>query len=248
MNLKQIAIYTVGRSPALTHARKALGAYTTEDPANATHLLLPVPSFEPDGTLKGGFSPEEILESLPPDITIIGGNLRHPFPGAYKTVDLLKDPFYTAQNAALTAHCALGLILTALPAALPGQQAMVIGYGRIGKCLSRLLQNLGADVTVAARKVEDRALAEALGFGSTIPGAWDPGKYRLIVNTVPAPVLDEQECRVDAFLLDLASVRGISGNRVHWARGLPGICVPETSGQLIACRALELIFEKEASQ
>ena len=248
MHLKPIAIYTAGRSPALDHARQALAPYLAKDPCVATHLLLPVPSFEPDGTVKGGFCTEEILQTLPPAVTVIGGNLNHPALDAYKTVDLLKDPFYTAQNAAITAHCALGLILSSLPVSLPEQPALVIGYGRIGKCLARLLRDLGASVTVAARKASDRALVEALGFDSTTPGQWIPGKYRLIVNTVPAPVLDETESAPDALLLDLASVRGITGDRVRWARGLPGICFPETSGKLIARRVLELICEKEATQ
>ena len=246
MCLKQIVICTAGRSPALAHARQVLTPYLTDDPGTATHLLLPVPTFEPGGTVKGGFCLDEILQTLPPDVIVIGGNLNHPALENRQTVDLLKDPFYTAQNAAVTAHCALGLILTSLPVTLPGQPVLVIGFGRIGKCTALLLHNLGAAVTVAARKDPDRAMAQALGYAQTAPGQWDPGQYRIIVNTVPAPVLDEEECAPNALLLDLASVRGITGQRVRWARGLPGICVPETSGSLIAQRTLELIMEKEA--
>ena len=246
MYLKPTAIFTAGRSPALAHARQALAPYLTDDPSAATHLLLPVPSLEPGGAVKGGFDLDELLRSLPPDITVIGGNLSHPSLAQYRTLDLLKDPFYTARNAAVTAHCALGLILTALPVTLPGQPALVIGFGRIGKCLTQLLKDLGAAVTVAARKDTDRAMAEALGFDSAAPSQWAPEQYRVIINTVPAPILDEGECDPDALLLDLASVRGITGSRVRWARGLPGICVPETSGKLIARSALNLISEKEA--
>lgn len=241
MYVKPISIYTAGCSPALTFARTALEKYLASDPADATQLLLPVPSFDPNGTIKSGIVPEELLSQCNTQITVIGGNLSHPALEGYSTVDLLKDPFYVAQNARITAHCALGLILSALPVTLTGQEVLVIGAGRIGKCMASLLKALGADVTVAARKATDRAMAEALGFRSAVPGCWDPAKYRLIINTVPAPVLDAADCSRDAMLLDLASSRGITGEHVQWARGLPGICAPETSGNLIAQSVLRLI-------
>ena len=34
--------------------------------------------------------------------------------------------------------------------------------------------------------------------------------------------------------IDLASAKGIAGDDVIWARGLPGIHAPESSGRLIA--------------
>lgn len=247
MYLKPFSIYVAGCSPALAHARATLNPHLATDSGTATHLLLPVPSFEPGGNVKGGIPLEDILSQLDPDVTVVGGNLNHPALEGYQTVDLLKDPFYVTENAAITAHCALGLILTSLPVTLPGQEVLVIGYGRIGKCLAALLKYLGAAVTVAARKETDRAMAQALGYQSTAPGSWEPEKYRVIVNTVPAPVLDSGGCAPDALLLDLASVRGITGDRVNWARGLPGVCVPETSGQLIAKTVLRLIFGKESS-
>lgn len=246
MYLKPISVFTAGCSPALAHAAAALGTYHTKLPgSHVTHLLLPVPSFEPGGMVKGGLLLEDILSQLPPNVAVIGGNLGHPALEGYEVIDLLKDPFYVARNAAITAHCALGLILTGLPVTLPGQEVLVIGWGRIGKCMAELLKGLGTSVTVAARKDADRAMAEALGFLSTAPGDWEPGKYRVVVNTVPAPVLDASECAPDALLLDLASVRGITGDRVNWARGLPGVCVPETSGKLIAETVLRLISGKE---
>ena len=245
--MKPISIFTAGCSPALGWAAGYLAPHLTAESSSATHLLLPVPSFEPDGNVKGGTPPEDILAMLPEDVTVLGGNLNHPALAGHKTIDLLQDPFYVTENAAITAHCALGLILTGLPVILPGQEVLVIGFGRIGKCMAKLMQDLDAAVTVAARKETDRALAEALGFCSITPGKWATEQYRVIVNTVPAPVLDAGQCAPDALLLDLASVRGITGDRVNWARGLPGICAPETSGKLIAKTVLRLIFGKEST-
>ena len=44
--------------------------------------------------------------------------------------------------------------------------------------------------------------------------------------------------------MDLASKKGIAGNDVIWARGLPGIHAPEESGALIARTILDLLKEE----
>ena len=90
-------------------------------------------------------------------------------------------------------------------------------------------------------------MAVALGYESTVPGCWSPGKYRIVINTVPAPVLRSADCHPNALLLDLASTRGITGDGVNWALRLPGVCAPETTGRLIARTVLRLISEKEAT-
>ena len=54
-------IYLSGYTPALAFAAKELtarGFAPTADLTSATHLLLPVPSFDTDGTIKGGGKPD----------------------------------------------------------------------------------------------------------------------------------------------------------------------------------------------
>lgn len=236
---------------ATGEALKARGYGVVDRPCDSvTHLLLPVPSFEPDGSIKGGGDFEALLSRLPANITILGGFLPPNKLQNYRYLDLLKDPAYLAENAAITAHCALGLAMEKLPITLQGCPVLVIGWGRIGKGLTRLLRALEADVTVAARKEEDRAMANALGYRTKIPALLDQdlNNYRLIFNTVPAPVLSEEQvahCRSNCLKIDLASQLGIWGDDVLWARGLPGKDAPESSGKLIAKTAIRLIGRKE---
>ena len=218
----------------------------------ATHLLLPVPSFDTDGSVKGGESLSDLLSQLSGDVTVIGGGLCHPALAGHPTADLLQDPFYTAQNAAITAHCAIGLAMEHLPVTLDECPVLVIGWGRIGKCLSQLLKGLHAEVTVAARKDSDRQMAYALGYQAEaiqhLHRTLD--RYRLIFNTVPAPVLSQELvslCRADCVKIDLASVPGIAGRDVLWARGLPGKNAPESSGKLIAQAVIRLLSGEETS-
>ena len=238
--------YTAGYTTALSYAVNYLKAHNytiLSQPEGATHLLLPVPSFGTDGRIKGGGEIEILLQRLPKDITILGGNLDRPELAAYHTIDFLKDSMYLAENAMITAHCALKLAMTKLPIILQGCPVLVVGWGRIGKCLAKLLQNIGACVTVAARKETDRAMLRALGYNTIDTAKLDTSDYRVIFNTVPVMIC--QESPGFGLKIDLASTLGMGSQDVIWARGLPNSDAPESSGILIARTALRLSAEKE---
>jgi len=249
-------ICTAGSTAALRIAARNLhqrGFTVVDTPASdVTHLLLPVPSFEPDGRIKGGGVLEHLLADLPEDITIVGGNLQHPALASYNTVDLLQDHRYIAENAAITADCAIRIAGRELPRVFAGCPVLVIGWGRIGQCLAAQLRAMGAQVSVAARKDSQRALLRALGYGaedSTRLGC-SLMRYRVIFNTVPAVVITQaqaEHCQSGCIKIDLASVQGICGKDVLWARGLPGKDAPESSGLLIAGTVVRLISGQEVA-
>lgn len=220
-------------------------------PSNdVTHLILPIPSVQPDGNLVGRSNISAILDVLPKTVTIIGGNLPAWIQKEYHTLDLLQHEGYLARNAAITAECAVRIAAKELPRSLTGCQILILGWGRIGKCLSNLLYNAGAEVTVAARNTADRAMAEALGYTTSDYHSLsnDLHNYRIIFNTVPFMVLSDTQassCRSDCLKIDLASMPGIGGSGVIWARGLPGKMMPEASGLLIAKTVLENSISKE---
>ena len=242
---------SAGHSAALQYAISALTAagcrFVDTKDTSAKYLLLPVPSFSSDGKLTGGGDLTEILPELPKDITVIGGNLKHPALTGYKCLDLLQDPVYVSKNANITAHCAIKQAMQALPITLQDCPVAIIGWGRIGKCLGRLLRQLGANVSIAARKETDRAMIEALGYHSeTIP--LSNAHYRVVFNTAPEMVLPKEECAKlphNCLKIDLASIRGIEDEATLWARGLPSKDTPESSGTLIAQRILALVAGKE---
>ena len=189
----------------------------------STHWLLPVPSKNAVDT--------------PPGVTVIGGNLAVP------GIDLLKDPFYLADNAAITARCALKLI----GKKLNGLPVLVLGWGRIGKCLGKFLAEAGAEVTIAARKEADVAMVQALGHGGIFLHEAPPllAQFDTVINTIPAMVLSASGCRKDCVLLELASQPGMAGGNIIDGRGLPGKYAPEESGRLIARTILRLCEEEE---
>ena len=224
--MDKMNIYIVPGNVATEQARRFLReagvAVTSSLCPKATHWLLPVPT--------------KLKVDAPPGVTVIGGNLAVP------GMDLLKDPFYLAENAAITARCAIKLIgkeLKDLP-------VLVLGWGRIGKCLGKFLAEAGVEVTIAARNESDVAMVQALGYEGIFlheaPALLS--RFDAVINTIPAMVLSTSGCRRDCVLLELASQPGMAGDNIIDGRGLPGKYAPEESGRLIARTILRLCEEE----
>lgn len=230
---------TAGHTPALAYAIDRLqqaGVPFAATP-HASHLLLPVPAFSADGNLVGG-TLDDLQRKLHENIIVIGGRLTHPALAPYTKIDLLENPDYVSGNAAITAHCAIKEALSRMDITFAGCPVLIVGWGRIGKCLGRLLRGLDAHVTIAARKHSDRAIAQALGYKALDIQTIDPDLYQVIFNTVPAPVLSQG---TQALNIELASTTGIAGDNVIIARGLPAKDAPRSSGKLIADTVIQLL-------
>ena len=244
-------IFAAGSTAAARYAAdclKRLGLPVADSPdRNVRYLLLDAPAFGPTGLLRSGESVEKILNLLPADILVCGGNLHHRALEGYETVDFLQDESYLCENAYITAECALDVALPCLKRTIRRCPILIVGWGRIGKCLAGILGSLGADVTVAARNPKDRSMAHALGFHvldmESLPD--NLRRFRLLYNTVPAPVLSREQsaqCHEDCIKIELASSNGIEDDEVIIARGLPGIHMPESSGKLIADTFIRLCY------
>lgn len=241
-------LYPIGITDSSRHAATVLeqsGFALTDHPTpEISHLLLDVPSFDPTGQLLDGSDLEHLLRMLPKSITIIGGNLDRDFLNSYQKIDLLKDAHYLARNAAITAECALQTAAPYLKAVYADSPALILGWGRIGKCLARLLSALGCPVTVAARKESDRAMLEALGYNAVdFPQVHNVLKQcTVLFNTVPDLPADNNFTipQKNCIAIDLASFPGMQKENVIVARGLPGKYAPESSGKLIAESILRL--------
>lgn len=237
--MQSICIYPLGVTPACRFAWEQLaraGLFVVDHPRpELTHIMLDAPSFLPSGKLRGGGDLEAILTMVPEDITVIGGKLNHPALDGYRKIDLLRSEEYLAKNASITADCALRLAAPLLSCTFHDCPTVIFGWGRIGKCLGRLLKAMGTPITVAARKEEDLGLLRALGYqavGYPEVQALLP-ETRLLFNTVPCRIQD-WDVPESCIQIDLASEPGLLGDQVLYARGLPGLHAPESAGRLMA--------------
>ena len=200
---------------------------------------------------------EETADQLPRGQKIVCGMTDAAFDKlaekrGWKLLRVLTDEAYTQENAKLTAEGALFTAVARMNRALRGAQCLVIGYGRIGKALTGLLQSLGAGVTVAARREESRKEAGK----NSVSISYMPhilSRMDVIFNTVPAPVLGEKELRhvkPQCVMIDLASAPyGIDmdaaealGLNAFLESGLPGRYCP-----LSAAETLLNYMEREGS-
>ena len=125
-------------------------------------------------------------------------------------LDIMKDETYMEDVAYLTAEGALAAAMMETPHTIRGASCMVIGWGRIGRALTRLLAGMGARVTVLSRR--SAASDEIINAGArpeptemaaeTLPG------HSVVFSTPPAMVLDAHALKYadkNAALIDLAS-------------------------------------------
>lgn len=171
---------------------------------------------------------------------------------AGEVFDYAAQESFILQNAVLTAEGAIGILLNDYEGSIRDCAVLVTGYGRIGKVLSRYLQALDARVSVAARGLADRRLARESGLIAVDYPQIDYSDYRVIVNTVPALVLDQKALKAmrgDVFIVDLASLPGgvddlyageLDLTCIH-ALSLPGKTAPLAAGTIIKDTIISLL-------
>jgi len=223
-------------------------------------VILPTPMLSA-GLLHAPFgsmpvSWETLLHALPRRIPIFGGSIGDSVitecaaRGIYLT-DLLSMEALAIKNAALTAMCAVQVILREIPFTLAQQPVLILGAGRIGKLLGLKLKALGAEVTVSSRREEDKAWCAALGLTPADTSALDPllPHCRLLINTIPAQVLSQSRLALlpkETLLFELASRPGgfPSGQdtpTVIPCGGLPGKYAPQSAAVAIAETIYQLL-------
>ena len=163
---------------------------------------------------------------------------------------------FAINNAVPTAEGAIEIAMKETKKTINGSRCLVSGYGRIGKVLAKMLNGLGADVTISARKAEDLAFIKLLGYNPILTSQiQNTGPYDIIFNTIPALVFDIKtlvHSAKDALIIDLASLPGgvdfnaaqrLKINTIH-ALALPGKVAPYTAGEIIKNTVYNMIKEE----
>lgn len=235
----------------------------------AAVVMLPVPALRGD-CLQLPFSADrlplaELISALTesrPLRLVIGGKLPAELSevllsAGIASYDLCEDDTFNLLNAVPTAEGALAIAMSHTPVTIADSRIGVLGYGRIGRYLCRLLTALGASVVVAARKERDRTEAELSGCQvcdfAALPSV--APSFDLLCNTVPATVVTDEVLAAlnpAACILDLASKPGgvdtVAALRrerqVISALSLPGKVAPVTAGRIIARCVLDLLAKE----
>jgi len=237
------------------------------DALAADVIILPLPVSRDGSHLNTSFASEqpllsEIWRQIGAGRTVLAGNVSKSIRQAAAEYGLQLTDYYEREelqirNAVTTAEGALQCAMAQQQRCLCCRKCLVIGFGRIGKVLAHRLRGLQAEVTVSARKQEDLAWIEAMGYGEaeTEEAVRKLDEFEIIFNTVPALLLGEQELsRVskDTVLIDLASEPGGTdfaaaerlGVSAVWARGLPGKTAPQSAAEDIGRTIFHILEER----
>lgn len=230
-------------------------------------VILPLPVTVGEEILNTPLSDQKIpihtvLDALHPQQIICAGRVstavkRQAERRGLTLLDYFAREELAIKNAVPTAEGAIQIAMQELPTTLFGTRVLVIGYGRLGKLTAHRLKGLGARVTVSARNYADLAWIEAYGYWSEHTDQLDGwlGGYQLVINTVPALVLDAVRLRdldTGALVIDLASLPGgvdmraatELGVKVIRALSLPGKVAPVTSGGIIRDTIYHMLQER----
>ncbi len=207
----------------------------------------------------------ELIEALPSDCNVLAGKIPPMIKDYFKSCgvtyfDYFDNNEYVWRNADITAEGAVSILMNELDISISDSNILVCGYGRIGKCLSQKLNALGAAVTVAARREDDRLLASFCGKNDvdsidfTRNGLFDLSKkYDAIINTVPSRIFDSSSMKIykDKLFIELAS-QPYGGEpeflkkhckKYILASGIPGKYAPKSAANAVFC-SLRFLIEK----
>lgn len=203
----------------------------------------------------------EVVQSMPRDAVLLAGRIGEPFrhlltSHGIRFADYFLREELTVRNSIPTAEGALQIAMEELPVTLHDSRSLVLGFGRIGKVLAKMLHGIGSDVTCSARRHRDKAWIDCMGYRAADTGHLLPDieQFDVIFNTVPAEILTAEVLRGvrrDCLIIDLASKPGgvdfaaakDLGLRVIWALSLPGKVAPDTAGRLIGETIVNILEE-----
>ncbi|MEL7606502.1 MAG: dipicolinate synthase subunit DpsA [Sedimentibacter saalensis] len=173
-----------------------------------------------------------------------------------KSADYFKREEMQILNAIPTAEGAIQIAMEETPVTIHNSNVIVLGYGRIGRVLSKMLYGIGANVHVSARKYSDLAWIKNYGYISVHTKdlkTYLP-KMNVVFNTIPQMILNKELLKsidINCLIIDLASkpggvdfeaakemeIKAIS------ALGIPGKAAPITAAMVIKDTIYNIIEE-----
>ncbi len=123
----------------------------------------------------------------------------------------MKDEKFQAVNSRLTAEGALMLMIEHSVKSIADCNVLVIGFGRMGAAIAKLLDRLGVSLDIATNSSPRPAYAFA---NNVVPSRnFDFSAYDVVINTVPLAIVNDADLmsmNKDAVYIDLASAAAIN--------------------------------------
>lgn len=233
--------------------------------SDADVVIFPVPPIKENGIINAPFS-KEIMSFTEELADVLAGKtvfcpmkekvvLHCPQFEKVECKDYFKREDFTLLNAYITAEGALQVLLNSFEGAVIDSKILICGFGRIGKCLAKILKDLNADVYVSARKPQDFAKITINGYKPLHTEKIKEVKgFDVVFNTVPSLIFTEkilENTDKNTLFIDLASLPGgidksvaksLDIDVIH-ALALPGKTAPKKAGEIIKDTIVKMLKE-----
>lgn len=233
---------------------------------NCDVVIGPLPCSNDNETLNAPFHPEkiyinEIFKMMKKSQLFIGGRISEKVAHLAQAfnvycIDILEREEMAILNAIPTAEGAIQIAMEEMPITLHDSKTLILGFGRIGKILAKMLSGLGANVYVEARKYSDIAWIKSYSYKPVFLNELDKyvSEVDVIFNTIPHIILDTdnlEKISNECLIIDLASKPGgvnfekakMLGLKVIWALSLPGKVAPVTAAKIIKETVYNILME-----
>ena len=238
--------------------------------SEAEYIIGPIPCAH-SGLLNapfhnGSVSVEDFFRLIKPSQTLLAGYMKSEIMAladkyGIRAIDMLAREELLVLNAIPTAEGAIKIAIEETDITLHNSNMLVIGYGRIGTVLCKMLRGMGARVMAVVNSGHKAALANSCGHGAVLFNEMDSclQDADIVFNTVPKILLDSRNMkhvRKDTLIIDLASPPyGVDVNtsrdfciKVLFTNSLPGKIAPVTTAGYILETIYNIIAEEtEAS-
>jgi dipicolinate synthase subunit A len=232
----------------------------------ADGIVLPIISCDDEQRIDAPYSSEEIhmnercWRMMRKDSFIFTGVATTPFINQAKLHDLQYIELLSRDDVAIfnsipTAEGAVMLAIQHTSITIHHAEIVVLGFGRIGMTLARVLAAMGANVSVGVKTPEQFARAFEMGLKPfySVEIERKVGGIDLLFNTIPSMIVTAQiivQMPLSAVIIDLASKPGgvdfrfaeKRGIKALLAPGLPGLVAPRTAGRILADRIHQFLI------
>ncbi len=248
------------------------GAFTVDSIMEACQdaevVIMPLPGTNAEGVVRAVYAEnplvltEEALAGLAEKALVLIGSARSFLKEwsanqGFTLIEVGEMDELAILNSIPSAEGALQMAMEETRITIHGSQTCIIGFGRVGITLARMLKAMGAEVTVVARNRGQLARAYEMGCRRAEYSELKQimNYMDIVFNTVPSMVLTQdilKHARQETVVIDLASQPGgtdfeaanLFGIKAILAPGLPGKVAPASAGRILADVVPALIIEE----
>jgi dipicolinate synthase subunit A len=251
-------VVAAGFPQALVAPGGSVAAEVEEALRGAEVVIMPLPGMNEEAVIRAVYAESELkmtesaLDGMMPHALVIIGTAR-PFlkkwteARQFTLLEVADMDELAILNSIPTVEGALQLAMQETKTTIHGSPCAVLGFGRVGMSMARVLKALGAEVTVVARNPGQ--LARAYEMGCKRAGYGELPRIMqsalIIFSTVPHLILTGEvllAANPDSLIIDLANQPGSTdfkaaemlGVKALLAPGLPGKVAPLSAGKILA--------------